>query len=463
MDSHSRIDLMEAGSNSIIWSDDWLVKNSKCTYNGKLKSNQKYIIKISYCASGNFIINLNFTKDEIGDTKEASTAINCNQDIVSSIDGYNDSDYFSFVAQANGPHYFKFINTSVNTWLYFSIHKWSTEERLWYDDLYTNYSQTTTLNLEQGQKYYISVYYNSSYTYTGNYTFSISNQTVSSIQLSPSSIKMNKGEETTLSPTILPANAYNRNVKWESSDSDVASVSNDGSVYARKAGRAVITCTSTDGSNVKASCEVIVLPGKCSSLYSNSTKNTSSKVNLSWDTVYGADGYTIYCYDTKAKKWQAVKDNISPKTTSATLKSCIYNKKSKALSAATVYKFRVAAYVKANGQKIYGSQSDTYSIATAPAKVKIRSVSYKRSTHRVTVKWKKTANATGYKIYYKSPSSNTYYLFATVKGSKKQSATFYYYPYTSGKFTFKVCAYKSSGDYRESIGSGTTKKQTLRP
>ena len=57
---------------------------------------------------------------------------------------------------------------------------------------------------------------------------------------------------------ISPADAVNQSVVWASSNKNVATVDGKGKVTARKAGTAVITCTSKDGSKVKAQCQIKV-------------------------------------------------------------------------------------------------------------------------------------------------------------------------------------------------------------
>ena len=81
---------------------------------------------------------------------------------------------------------------------------------------------------------------------------------VESVSLDRTSATLTEGEELTLTATINPVNASNKNVTWTSSDSSVASVS-DGKVTALKAGSAKITVKTEDGGKT-ASCEVTVTP-----------------------------------------------------------------------------------------------------------------------------------------------------------------------------------------------------------
>lgn len=70
---------------------------------------------------------------------------------------------------------------------------------------------------------------------------------VSSITISPSNIKMFVNQTYQINQVILPSNAANKDVKWVSSVSSVASVSSSGLVTARKSGTSVITATTVDG------------------------------------------------------------------------------------------------------------------------------------------------------------------------------------------------------------------------
>lgn len=79
-----------------------------------------------------------------------------------------------------------------------------------------------------------------------------------SIGLNKTSLDMAVGQTDTLIPTITPDNATNKSVKWTSSDSTIATVDNTGKVTSIKAGTATITATTTDSSNLSASCTVNV-------------------------------------------------------------------------------------------------------------------------------------------------------------------------------------------------------------
>lgn len=81
---------------------------------------------------------------------------------------------------------------------------------------------------------------------------------VTSVTLDESSITLIEEETQTLTATVLPADATNKNVTWESDDTDVATVSSTGVVTAVGAGDATITCKSESNATKSATCAVHV-------------------------------------------------------------------------------------------------------------------------------------------------------------------------------------------------------------
>ena len=75
------------------------------------------------------------------------------------------------------------------------------------------------------------------------------------VTVSPVSVTMKAGETRKLTATVEPNTTTNKSISWESSDSKVASVSEDGTVTAHRAGTATVTgCCG----NCKAACSVTV-------------------------------------------------------------------------------------------------------------------------------------------------------------------------------------------------------------
>ena len=79
---------------------------------------------------------------------------------------------------------------------------------------------------------------------------------VTGVSLDKTSLNLNPGKGDTLTATIMPDNATNKNVTWSSSEENVATVK-DGVVTAVAEGTATITVTTEDG-NKTATCTVIV-------------------------------------------------------------------------------------------------------------------------------------------------------------------------------------------------------------
>ena len=82
--------------------------------------------------------------------------------------------------------------------------------------------------------------------------------TVTSIILSQTTLSLTTGNSQTLTATVLPSDATNKNVSWSSSDENVATVDQTGIVTAVGTGTCTITCAATDGSGVSATCNVSV-------------------------------------------------------------------------------------------------------------------------------------------------------------------------------------------------------------
>ena len=101
------------------------------------------------------------------------------------------------------------------------------------------------------------------------------------MRLSKESLTLQENGSDTLTATVEPADATNKDVTWESSDTDIATVSEDGTVTAVSAGSATITATAADGSGASASCKVTVTHGD---MVQTPKKDATC-------TAYGTEGY----------------------------------------------------------------------------------------------------------------------------------------------------------------------------
>ena len=90
-----------------------------------------------------------------------------------------------------------------------------------------------------------------------------------------------------LTTLISPTDATNKVIKWTSSDSAVASVSDRGLVTIHKKGKAVITATTTDGSGKSATCNILV-------------RSTVANATLPEARIYAAGGRLYLTLQTAA-------------------------------------------------------------------------------------------------------------------------------------------------------------------
>ena len=88
---------------------------------------------------------------------------------------------------------------------------------------------------------------------------------VGEIQLSKTSVEMEKGETLQLTAKVLPADADDKSVTWESSNPMAAKVDENGLVTGTGRGKTSIICRAADGSEVWAECQVkvnaVIVPG----------------------------------------------------------------------------------------------------------------------------------------------------------------------------------------------------------
>ena len=103
---------------------------------------------------------------------------------------------------------------------------------------------------------------------------------VTSVSLNKTTDSLVVGSADTLTSTVNPIDATNKDVTWTSSDASIAAVDNAGKVTAVSAGTAIITTTTVDG-NFISSCTVSVESPKIERI---------SDIN---DDLYVGDNYTL--------------------------------------------------------------------------------------------------------------------------------------------------------------------------
>lgn len=103
-----------------------------------------------------------------------------------------------------------------------------------------------------------------------------SDKDVESVELDKSSASLEVGQTVTLNPTVLPVDARDTGVIWESDNPSVATVEN-GVVTAVAAGSATITATSVDQDSISDSCDITVTAAPVVSFAPSASIGSSAK------------------------------------------------------------------------------------------------------------------------------------------------------------------------------------------
>jgi len=107
------------------------------------------------------------------------------------------------------------------------------------------------------------------------------------ITLNKSELSLEIGNSETLIATVTPSNVTNGSVTWSSSNTSVVSVNSSGIVAANAAGSAVITASTTDGTNLSAVCSVTVNPAKITGDVNNDGEVNIADINTVIDVILG--------------------------------------------------------------------------------------------------------------------------------------------------------------------------------
>lgn len=117
-----------------------------------------------------------------------------------------------------------------------------------------------------------------------------------------------KDKTATLTATVLPDIAYNKNVTWSSSDTSIATVDSSGVITAKNEGIVTITATTEDG-NYSAMCSVGVVTTNCVTdialhYAEGGTLATIAAYDTFWFENRGISEITFHAFVTPGK-WQS--------------------------------------------------------------------------------------------------------------------------------------------------------------
>ena len=174
----------------------------------------------------------------------------------------------------------------------------------------------------------------------------------------------------------------------------------------------------------------------------NLEKTTRNSVEFSWDKVKDATGYEILRYSTASKKYVVIDDidfdKLSDEDREASEEAEVYSYLDQGKTSATIYNYKVKAYNKVDGKKVYLKESEKLKATTTPLTPNVTVKSSSKKTARLS--WTNcSTRATGYKVYMATSKNGTYKL---VKTTTAKSFTKYYL--RSGKtYYFKVRSYRT--------------------
>ena len=95
---------------------------------------------------------------------------------------------------------------------------------------------------------------------------------VKAISLNATQKELIIGDSFTLTATLSPENATNRNVIWKLVSGDAITLSSDGVIQAKKVGEALVRAEAADGSGITAECKVVVKPRLVQAISLNATQ-----------------------------------------------------------------------------------------------------------------------------------------------------------------------------------------------
>lgn len=151
----------------------------------------------------------------------------------------------------------------------------------------------------------------------------------------------------------------------------------------------------------------------------SSSANTSSSNTITWESVNGVSGYSVYQWIGTTDSYKKLGDTAYPYYTNS------------GKSSGTMYTYRVKAYYVSDNVMQYSKPAQVVT-CTLPANVTVTTA--KRSGSNISLAWNKVSKATGYEIYVKSGRS--WKKLTTTSGKSYTAKNL------SGTKTFRIRAYR---------------------
>lgn len=242
-------------------------------------------------------------------------------------------------------------------------------------------------------------YDNGKYSSSNAYLYQIPVVTVplTAVTLDRTKVTLTEGTTRTLRTVFSPSDSDDvKDIIWKSSNSDIASVSSDGTIRANGYGRATITASV---GNFTAQCQVTVkVPQTNTPLARPSLKlsqTSAQKIHLTWNKISGAKGYQIYCKTGSQSSYKRI----------ATLKSASLSYDA-SVTPGKKYSFKVRAYgTNASGKTKYSKSSPgktKTAIVPAPSKL-----TWDMTQSAALLSWTKVDGVSGYVVYRNGKAAKT--------------------------------------------------------
>ena len=246
---------------------------------------------------------------------------------------------------------------------------------------------------------------------------------VQNITFTKVNVDMYPGDTEKLEVVIFPDNATNKEITWQSSDSKVVTVEQDGTIKAVAAGAAQIIAVTADGGKI-ATCNVTV-----------KTRTTEAQVIPVSSIQVTPTEKTLALKKSVNLKVQVLPVNATDKTVTYTSNNTNVAKVSATGKVTAVAPGQAVITVSSKNQV-----KATVIIQVKPGKVtKIKKKSIKTTSVKLT--WKKQKGVTGYKVYRYDTKTKKYKLYKT---TKKNSITLKKLKKNTS-YKFRIKAYKKSG------------------